>query len=364
MAPPSGYEDLHEFKFLDADMVSIRSLILDIFAFNDFRRTHFSALEYFLAKCATGSLTHYIARTDGFTPPLFIETAETPQDPRVNLLRFPKSRLEERWSSVKVLSVSGLCPHWSSALYHGLVDLRLGSNIPKITESQIISILKASPGLHTLHLKNQITLETTEGTTVTRVQLNELEVLNIEDGEWHTLGNSEIVRWIQPGVKPLRFTLFGVPTPTVADFFKRSNITRFYSQRWDSFTLVDVLRMGPQLQTLVLNASDRDVETIETLVGPINEKGSLATSTPIRIHTLYLLGFKRLKLSDIQEAVNRYSVQRLFLWTCCLAYQSHTGEGTCEDETIIQQKLSEIQNCPVVEHLTCYLNPVDPGDWE
>ncbi|EUC56469.1 F-box-like domain protein [Rhizoctonia solani AG-3 Rhs1AP] len=362
---PGEYTDLHEFKFLDANVVPIRSLILDVCVFNHLRRAHYSALEYFLTKCATGELTHYIVRANVSRSTPFVETTGNPQTPqggRINLLQLPRSQLEERWRFVNVLHVNSLCPRWSSKLYHGLVDLRLGDKIPEITELQLVKILEASPGLRILHLKNQITLQIPEGTTViTKVQLNDLEVLNIEDMEYD-FDNGAIVRWIQPGVKPLRFTFFGMPTTIVAEFFKRSNVTRFYSRGWEPFTLIELLRVAPRLQTLVLNAFDLEVDTIGSLVDPIDEKRSIAP-TPVYINTLYLLGFYKLELSDIQEAVNRYSIQRVSLWACDLAYTSSTGVEIYEDATVIREKLSEITNCPIVEYLTGD-NPIDLDTWE
>ncbi|KAG8762202.1 hypothetical protein FRC11_010470, partial [Ceratobasidium sp. 423] len=216
-----------------------------------------------------------------------------------------------------------------------------------ITEIQIINILKASPGLRILHFANYIDVQVSRYTAVAPAQLDDLEVLNIEYCNWEPIGfeDGRIVRWVQPGVKPLRFTFVGLPTTEIIDFFRRSNITRFYSQGCAPSTMMRILRITPRLQTLVLNAFNLEGKIIGVILNPTEGEGPFAPPTQVHINTLYLLGFNRIKLSDIQEAVDRYSVRRLFLWTCDLSYRSAADENDtmCGGATSIRTKLSEIK---------------------
>ncbi|CAE6356618.1 unnamed protein product [Rhizoctonia solani] len=353
------YPNAYEFECLDAGVVSIRSLMLDIRMGSP--GPHLAILGYFLAKCAKGALVHYVTRVISPGTNGFLETAEELQSPRTDSLQIPKSELEEQWRSVKVVHVTGLCPRWSSELYHGLVDLRLGREIPRVAELQLISVFKASPGLRIVHLKSRIIFNAPKDAEVTRIPLNDLEVLNIGKDQRMcrrpTYGR--IVRWLQPGVKPLQFTFCGVLNHSTVEFIERSNVKRFYCQGRRPPTSADLLCMAPRLQTLVIEVCDFGVKSIETILYPINEG-----DPTLHIETMYLSGFKKLALGHIQEAVDRYSIQRLFLHSCRLAYPLGARMEVCEyrDVTKMREKLSEIRNCPVVEYLTCYELELD--NWE
>ncbi|CAE6445347.1 unnamed protein product [Rhizoctonia solani] len=360
---PVEYGGPYEFEFLDAYRVSIKSLIFDIYILKHVQNVHFAALEYFLAKCTVGTLTNYSMRVYGRPPILSIEAPEHPE------LNITGHKLEELWRSVKTVQLHGLGPRWNSALYHGLVDLRLGPGTAKITEPQVINILKASPALRVLHLKNCIDIRTARRTSLAPVQLNNLEVLNIECFSLgppligQRLDDGEIVRWIQPGVKPLRFAFFGQTTQKVVSFFERSNVTTFYTRGWEPLTLRGLLRTTSGLQTLILNGFGCKISSFGAIVNPVSEEDSVTSPTSIRIDTIYLINFGGLKLGDIQGMIDQYSVRRLFLQNCYLADQfSIEGKGT-EFFEDIRAKLSKIKNCPIVESL-CGADRINPDDWE
>ncbi|KAF8706818.1 hypothetical protein RHS03_04782, partial [Rhizoctonia solani] len=361
------YGNIRKLKFTEAVVAPIGSRLFDIFMLYD-RQVHFSAIEHFLTNCITGTLINYVARVGIPRGQLFIgpNNSETSHG-LVNTLGLPESQLESQWRSMKFLDVRGLCILWTSGLYHGLVDFRLGSNVSEMTELELVEILRVCPNLRTLHLMNQIHIPLLRGFPAIEgvpVTLNELEVLNIQDLEGWGIENGEILRWIQPGSRPLQFTYLGTSTETLARFFGRSNVTKFFRRGWDLGTLLEVLRMATRIQTLVLDAFEFEVDTITALVHPVNEEQMIIGPVPVRIDRLYLFGFEKLALADIQEAVNQFSLKELFLWKCHLLCPSKIGPKIYEEVGSIREWLSSIKNCPLVEYLTGDTQPIDPENWK
>src|SRR6185295_5393150 len=104
------------------------------------------------------------------------------------------------WLSIKVLKSYGRCLPWASKAYHGLVHLRFTAESPSdITESQLISILEASPALRTLHLGHHLTDSLPGGARIDPVVLKDLELLIWESIHSPQNKFGTFLRWLAPG---------------------------------------------------------------------------------------------------------------------------------------------------------------------
>ncbi|CUA78032.1 hypothetical protein RSOLAG22IIIB_12999 [Rhizoctonia solani] len=177
-------------------------------------------------------------------------------------LNISDKKLESILAPLTILHLRGIFPRWSSAAYHNLVDLRLNSAFRysqcSIRESNLVSILKASPGLRIFHFGLHIKHP---GTQITAVSLERLEVVNIRAICTYAkpLEVGSILRLIAPGKQPLRLTIEnavyeeGPSLEETARFFERSNITRFCAKVGYP-PVKRLLPRAPNLETLVFSS--------------------------------------------------------------------------------------------------------------
>ncbi|CAE6451860.1 unnamed protein product [Rhizoctonia solani] len=347
------WEDLQEFKFL-TDSTRIKSLEVDLYLLDGLRDCHFSMLEYFLARCEPGIFTQYTTRVWATSrlPPVggpFIEPANAPRTIKGALLSLPSRHFEAIWLGVSSLRVNGLCPHWTSKAYHGLVELYLDLGIPKITEAQLVNMLKSSPGLRILHINADIFHPSPYGTLIAPVFLSELEELTViqlwpDDPNNKLQDPSNFVRWIAPGRKPFKVTSFGNTLEELPGFCARSNITQLHVETWVDNTLGDMVRRCPRLQILILSAFDFGDPELRLILLPIDTTSSNAQHpvSTTRIDHLYLLDFREMQFNDILATIEQYSVQRLTIWKGGLTYRTDEGMKTSKHAREIRAKLSVI----------------------
>ncbi|KAG8715358.1 hypothetical protein FRC09_016671 [Ceratobasidium sp. 395] len=135
-----------------------------------------------------------------------------PDDVRFEIQSNPMSmeRIEAFFAPVQYLALHHLYVGWSSALYHGLIELDLNfssSFIQFPTATEFAAILSASPGLRALKLHGFGLNAQDEQHAVEPIRLDYLQVLFL--GEIHRRSLNRLLAMIQPGSIPLymRFDL-------------------------------------------------------------------------------------------------------------------------------------------------------------
>ncbi|KAF8745812.1 Rab subfamily of small GTPases, partial [Rhizoctonia solani] len=345
-----SYRDRNnEFEFLDSASVPIKVLELDLYMHtNDpHGEIYYSILEYLFARCIPGALTHYIVKCVGpqatqFNP--FIEPVDMPHSIDSMLLAIPSAQLKKLWLPISIIRLSALCPHWESIAYHGLVELHIDQGIPKISESQLVSILRSSPKLQVFHLKNN------------------LRDINIATWGEEDVYSVEILRRIVPGKAPLQLAYLGESNNALVDFCSRANVVCFYTRFWESKPLLPLLNQVLHLSTLVLDGA-LSTGTISSLFGlgnihdnqnnqdnaaSHNLKNILPSTT--QVNTLYLLGYQTFNFEEIEAVVKLYSVQRLMIYGGKLSYQTDDGRLVSRNLRNTRVKLSSINACPIIEY--------------
>ncbi|KAF8684045.1 hypothetical protein RHS04_01537 [Rhizoctonia solani] len=345
-----SYRDRNnEFEFLDSASVPIKVLELDLYMHtNDSHgEIYYSILEYLFARCIPGALTHYIVKCVGpqatqFNP--FIEPVDMPHSIDSMLLAIPSAQLKKLWLPISIIRLSALCPHWESIAYHGLVELHIDQGIPKISESQLVSILRSSPKLQVFHLKNN------------------LRDINIATWGEEDVYSVEILRRIVPGKAPLQLAYLGESNNALVDFCSRANVVCFYTRFWESKPLLPLLNQVLHLSTLVLDGA-LSTGTISSLFGlgnihdnqnnqdnaaSHNLKNILPSTT--QVNTLYLLGYQTFNFEEIEAVVKLYSVQRLMIYGGKLSYQTDDGRLVSRNLRNTRVKLSSINACPIIEY--------------
>ncbi|KAG8689171.1 hypothetical protein FRC11_003939 [Ceratobasidium sp. 423] len=322
-----------------------------------YREVYYSVLEYFFARCIPGILVQYLVRCVGAIPVdsrSFIEPVDAPHSLDGSLLDVPSGQLEEVWQSIAVVRVSGLCPHWTSKAYHGLVELYLDPGISVITESQLVGIFRASPKLQVFHLRTVV--EPSEnGLAIVPVYLEDLRDIMIMVQSDDNFSGILTLLWINPGSASLHMSFAGTPWGEISDFFDRSNITRFYLIHWEPCNLTRVFKESSRLETLVLNGRDFDVEGLSSLLNPhhvddVNPDEAPPTPRRVQIDALYLLWFNGFIFEEIQAVVEKYSVQKLLIYGGKLSYQAVEGRVVSDNARNTRIKLSSITACPVIEY--------------
>ncbi|KAL5632155.1 hypothetical protein ACGC1H_000235 [Rhizoctonia solani] len=215
-----------------------------------------------LANSTPGKLTKLVTRSTSAHANYFLLTPETWTDIDDNgmpdfgtRLDISDEQLETLFAPLTILHVCAIFPRWGSVAYHNLVDLRLTSSFEyswsSIRETNLVSVLKASPGLRIFHFSLGIKYQSTESAAV---PLEDLEVLNIKT--WPTITDrtevGSILRLIAPGRRPLRLTIQnifyeeGLSIDETVQFFERSNIARFCAKQ----SYPPVKRLLPRAQNL------------------------------------------------------------------------------------------------------------------
>ncbi|KDN38964.1 hypothetical protein RSAG8_09121, partial [Rhizoctonia solani AG-8 WAC10335] len=390
-APRMDRDTTHGFRFSPSNPIRIKSLDFNFKLRKGLRSSHMSALEYFLARCTPGVLTHYSMQIHIRTLSAFIEPADDPQTLDSVLLAIPSQHFENVWLGTTNLRLNNLCPHWGSKAYHGLVELRIGKKVPTILEAQFVNILRSSPGLRILHIETVIEDLSPPSDSIVPVSLEQLEDLKINDrSELDFTSCGEILRWIAPGPKPLQLAFNGHPSEGAMLFCARSKITRFFGEAFTQESVADMIRRCSRLDMLALNAGYFEVRNLYSIMCPVDERNlvgvvpktrvdtlylvnflvlplgdlgaAVAEYSVQRVDTLYLVNFLVLPLGDLGAAVAEYSVQRLILRDCSVSYETDKGVERTDDPQEIRALLSTLDKCPNVEYIEARCS-LDPGGW-
>ncbi|CAE6350637.1 unnamed protein product [Rhizoctonia solani] len=311
-------------------------------------------LEYFFARCKPGVLTKYVTRSNPYmVPSPFIEPAETPHSSDGALIAVPIRQLDKLWLGVSSVRVSGLCPHWKTKIYHGLVELYIDGGIPEISGSDLVNVLRSSPKLQVFHLKIQLDDDEDEIVNANPIHLQDLRELSLMIRD-DTFSTSQILQWIAPGTKPLCLSLADTPREAVTEFCSRANVTRLYV--WCPGDLIPILNQCHRLETLVLNKRDAISNDLSAIIdddGDDDDAGGesgLISGPVVRIDTLYLLWHLEIPFESVKAAVEKYSIQRLLIYHGRLSYQADAGRVASTNTRNIRAKLSTITACPIEYH--------------
>ncbi|KAG8701868.1 hypothetical protein FRC11_011844, partial [Ceratobasidium sp. 423] len=343
---------LQGFSFISSFPVQIQSLDFNFVLRKGLRSCHMSALEYFLARCTPGVLTHYSMQIHIGTLYSFIEPADNPLALESVLLDVPSQLFESVFLGTTHLRLNNLCPHWGSNAYHGLIELRIGKQVPAIHETEVVSMLRASPRLRVLHIKAIIEDLSPPGDFVAPIHLDDLEDLELNDRyEFDFTPCGDILRWVAPGSKPLQLTFGGHPSEGATLFCARANITRFFGEWFVDESVSDMIRRSAQLEVLALNPGWSEVEGLDSILRPVDERSLVGVVPRTKVATLYLVNFLVLQLEDLERAVAEYSVQRLVVRNCSVSYETDEGVKKTNDPLEIRMLLSTLNKCPSVEYL-------------
>jgi hypothetical protein len=121
----------------------------------------------------------------------FLENSKCPYNFGSQLLNLPYQDLEDLLLPITVLHLRQMYPHWTSQAYHGLVELHLCSVMlpaARITKSQLVTILKSSPGLRVFHFNLDLIKDSLVDAPIVPVRLDDLEVLNLISMDLDRLG--------------------------------------------------------------------------------------------------------------------------------------------------------------------------------
>ncbi|CAE6443172.1 unnamed protein product [Rhizoctonia solani] len=302
-----------------------------------FRDDHQTWLDTLLSGATAGTLTQVCIKSYGLQAiPVFLCTKDSilaaHRHVRVSIT---ERHLEEILFPVTRLQLKGVYPTWASRAYHGLVELSLealrGSEI-SLKDSELATILQASPGLRVFHFG----LGLERGDTVPPpIELNELKSLQLTS--YNHSAQTSVLHMVHPGQVPLELTIrvsddvrFVFPSETwdeLIDFATRSNITLLHIEqrdlyKEDSFDPLKLFPLMPQLEALVLDGFSIGQQCTDLLDG-YGDLSYLATllgyDEPPPLHQqLTLLRLIRCKIywGDFRHASEIHPTSKLVLDRC------------------------------------------------
>ncbi|EUC58256.1 F-box-like domain protein, partial [Rhizoctonia solani AG-3 Rhs1AP] len=299
-------------------------------------------LRSLLSNSRAGTLTKLVTNSTSGHLNSFLLTAETwtalddnGLDNMSPCLDISDEQLEAIFAPLTILHLRAIFPRWGSAAYHNLVDLRLTSAFryswSSIREANLVSVLKASPGLRILHFALGIKHRSTE---IVAVPLADLEVLNIKTVCTYAkhLEVGSILRLIAPGRRPLRLTIEnavyeeGPSMDETVQFFERSNITRFCAKEG----YPPVKRLLPRtlnLEELVFSSCKL---TWRANIDLSNDQYR-ASQSPEPAPFSWYIRESQVDLDDILVFYNDYHPRSLALANCDV-YDAEYEEPLTEDE--------------------------------
>lgn len=184
--------------------ISPRIKSLDM-AFRVFTETDLATLRSCLADCTPGTL-NWISITAQGGICQFIEAATNAENWSLDL---PQQQFKDVLLPVNVLRLDGVYFHWSSPVYHGLVELCLIGTYhempPPISELYLAKILAASPGLRIFQFGLEIIDLLPHENSSSPVSLRYLEDIDIRRTNNDQYG--VIIRHLSPGPNDLRLSL-------------------------------------------------------------------------------------------------------------------------------------------------------------
>ncbi|CAE6494619.1 unnamed protein product [Rhizoctonia solani] len=345
--------DIDKFDCLLAhEPTPIRSL--ELVTHCKYHMSHLVALQYYLSRCAPGTLSRLRIRTEHPNDePLghFIEYGYVGDSLDVTI-----EDLEKPLNSITTLHLHGLYPYWTSQAYHGLADFYLGGGI-QIPEERLIDILRSSPGLQALRLNCRITDPTTqtnehgeyEDEPPFDVHLKDLEILDIHSLSYGS--TAMLLRRLSYNSKPLRLCLSQVDRDDDVSHFlctsENLNVTELRVTRGRLGDLYDYTERYARLHTLVIGEwDDADIPFGQSRL-LILRTSSLHWYSPgdksfeTCLDTLYVIRIS-ISYSELRVMVDYYSVRRLVLWHSSVRMSGRSGGATDTEMTAL---------CSVVEIL-------------
>ncbi|KAL5637980.1 hypothetical protein ACGC1H_002299 [Rhizoctonia solani] len=331
--------DIDKFDCLLAhEPTPIRSLELTTHC--KYHMSQLVALQYYLSRCAPGTLTRLLIRTEHpDDEPLghFIEYGYVGES-----LDVPMEDLEKALNSITTLHLHGLYPYWTSQAYHGLADLYLGEGV-QIPEQELIDILRSCPGLRALRLNCRITDPITqtnqhgeyEGEPPFDVHLKDLEILDIHSLSYGS--TAMLLRRLSYNSKPLRLCLSQVDRDDDVSHFlccsKNLNVTELRVTHGKLGDLYEYIERYTRLHTLVIGEwDDADVPSGQSRL-LILRKSNLRWYLPgdksyeTCLDTLYVIRIS-ISYSELRVMVDYYSVRRLVLWHSSVRMSGRSGGPT------------------------------------
>ncbi|KAG8682889.1 hypothetical protein FRC11_014223, partial [Ceratobasidium sp. 423] len=321
---------------------------------------HSRAMEHCFANCLLGGLTELTIDVPWMSStPVFFETGSESPPSTEHFLS--EQQLERAWRSVTTLYLKGRYPRWTSTAYHGLTDLHLFGRM-YISGSELVDVLKASPGLRILRCDFEISDLPSFGASTTPIVLQELETLDLRQMIETKVGH--FLPWLNPGSKPLQLSFRGRATSALLkDFFARSNVQEL---RVEESLVPEVpespstmFYLPPQLRVLVVSHLGWDAMYGGTRMHTSPRLHS-EVSLPLELDTLYMLSCYYADLRNLQEIVKTYSPRRLILWDC-----KFIRPDVMFPIPILKSEIGNdlFQYCPYIECLAGW-DPHPIQDWE
>ncbi|KAJ1301058.1 hypothetical protein OPQ81_003476 [Rhizoctonia solani] len=328
----------------------MESLELDLERFepSELQNTTRPEIASLFSHCSPGLFTKIITYSDHFG---FFGPEQANLGALAIRLNMERAQFEAALASVTALHLTGLYPPWTSRAYHGLVELRLIASPgggDSIAEWQLIKILNSSPRLRILQTSLDIT-NRVDGIQNVSASLPDLEVLQVDSEVLrpHNLCYLELVRFIRPGLRPLKFTmecsglqLTEFSKAQTKAFLARSNVTQFHAISTSS--VFDLLSSMPHLKALILSSCE-PLPMSEPSASEPSDQQSPSPVLHAKLEVCVVLECS-LSLDEFQLTVQQCQVQSLMIY--CSKF--HTGIKREEvDMVTVMKVLSEV--CPDVK---------------
>ncbi|KAF8675132.1 hypothetical protein RHS04_06966 [Rhizoctonia solani] len=347
-----SFPETHQFSCLDPTLASVPICSIDLVAHCKYHMSQPAALQYYLSRCAPGTLRQLLVHThlpDDKPLGHFIEHGYVGRS-----LNIKREGLERPMGTLSTLHLKGLYLYWTSQAYRELTDLYLGGMV-RIPEHQLIEILKSNPRLQALRLSCWITDPTArryetglfQDEPPFDVYLESLKILDIHalDCENATL----LLRRLSYSSNPLCLCLPRVDrdddVSRVLFRSKNLNVTELRITSCNLDGLYEYLEKYSKLRVLVIGRWRESKNTINLLVPPKcgcdlwwyypGKKSELC------LDTLYMTRL-RIPENELQIMVDYYSVRRVVLWGCVVI---RSGGKTRYEESNITAL------CPIVDIL-------------
>ncbi|KAG8717940.1 hypothetical protein FRC09_013409 [Ceratobasidium sp. 395] len=277
-------------------------------------------------------------------------------------------RAEAVLLSASVLHLQEVVLPWTSAAYHGLIDLRLeynkGLSEARISITNLANTFTASPALETLKISGLAITLSDDWDSSTRVPLAYLRVLclsNMFNESWELvlslISLSDCLNTLSVGFKTYNQSELASP---ICHFLRESPVeTLAFTEGSGSgaspFWVLEASTAAPLLKNLILVQAiffeDEECDTLAALLVDMS-------SSSRRLPNLYMVS-SLLDFSDLQLIVPRYGVQALHFERCNTVFSMSDIPGDPKTPEELGDRLRD--SCL---GLNCTVSDIDTtADW-
>ncbi|KAG8722943.1 hypothetical protein FRC09_005468 [Ceratobasidium sp. 395] len=257
--------------------------------------------------------------------------------------KYSPESIDKYLRPVQILQLKNVYLDWDSAAYEGLLSLRLGETIIRMT--QFAKILNASPCLNSLFLKNILFLQRGSALLPSLISLPDLRTLYIDDIAPEYMGH--IFHLIQPGLHydvHLNVSPLSLPLNETESYLNMSRLNPIFS-RPQIFNIVSLslgkhcepdslrtfLRSLPHLRVLYLHDTGAlyDTATLNAMTRILEQEPiGINESSSASLQAIHIMG-TILDSDAFKAMILSYSLQQLSLarWTGNLDDNDGDGDG-------------------------------------